>query len=352
MKKDLKSMTMEELSAYILSIGEPKFRAKQIFKWLHRGVRLFDEMTDLSKALQAKLEDDAFITTLKIYKRFKSRLDDTVKYLFQLEDGNIIETVAMSYHHGYSICISSQVGCRMGCAFCQSTKNGLVRSLTAGEILDQIIKVQEDLGIRISNIVMMGIGEPLDNFDEVIRFLKNVNNPEGVNIGYRHISLSTCGLIPQIDCLAEYELPITLSISLHATNDEKRSQIMPINRKYHIDQLIEACRKYQEQTGRRISFEYAVIDGVNDRYENAKQLKELLKGLLCHINLIPVNPIEDGVFRPPSRKNILGFQETLIKMGLNATIRRTLGGDISASCGQLRHQASEKEGIGLENHQQ
>ncbi len=344
MKKDLKSMTMEELSAYILSIGEPKFRAKQIFKWLHRGVRRFDEMTDLSKALQAKLDDDAFITTLKIYKRFKSQLDDTVKYLFQLEDGNIIETVAMNYHHGYSICISSQVGCRMGCAFCQSTKNGLVRSLTAGEILDQIIKVQEDLGIRISNIVMMGIGEPLDNFDEVIRFLKNVNNPEGINIGYRHISLSTCGLIPQIARLAEYGLPITLSISLHATNDEKRSQIMPINRKFHIDQLIEACRKYQEQTGRRISFEYAVIDSVNDRYENAKELKELLKGLLCHINLIPVNPIEDGVFHPPSRKNILGFQETLIKMGLNATIRRTLGGDISASCGQLRHQASKKEG--------
>lgn len=341
MKQDLKSMTMEELSAYISQLGQPKFRAKQIFQWLHRGVRSFDEMTDLPKTLQAKLQEDAYITTLRIFKRFKSQLDDTVKYLFLLEDGNVIETVAMKYQHGYSICISSQVGCRMGCSFCQSTKNGLVRSLSAGEILDQIIKVQEDLKLRISNIVMMGIGEPLDNFDEVLRFLKNVNHPDGVNIGYRHISLSTCGLIPQIQKLAECQLPITLSISLHATTDEKRSSVMPINRKYSIHQLIDACKNYQNKTGRRISFEYAVIQGVNDRMEDAENLAKLLQGVMSHVNLIPVNPIENGEYYPPSKNNLYAFQSRLIKLGLNATIRRTLGGDISASCGQLRHQAQK-----------
>lgn len=341
MKKDIKSMTMEELSAYITELGEPKFRTKQIFRWLHRGVRSFDEMTDLPKTLQSKLLRDAKIATLSVYARYRSNLDETVKYLFALEDGNIIETVAMKYNHGWSLCISSQVGCRMGCSFCQSTKGGLIRPLTAGEILDQILKVQEDLNIRISNIVMMGIGEPLDNLDQVIRFLQNVNDPNGINIGYRHISLSTCGLIPGINKLAEYEFPITLSISLHATTDEKRSGIMPINKKYNIKQLIQACKDYQRHTGRRISFEYAVINGVNDGFEDAKALATLLKGILCHVNLIPVNPIENGVYRPPSKKNIIGFQETLIKFGLNATIRRTLGADISASCGQLRHQVQK-----------
>ena len=341
MKKDLKSMTMEELSAYILDLGEPKFRAKQIFQWLHKGVRTFGEMTDLPKSLQAKLEDDSFITTLRVFKKFKSKLDDTAKYLFLLEDGNIIETVAMKYQHGYSVCISSQVGCRMGCSFCQSTKNGLVRSLSAGEILDQIIRVQEDLNLRISNIVMMGIGEPLDNFDQVLRFLKNVNDPAGINIGYRHISLSTCGLVPQIKKLAEFELPITLSISLHATSDERRSSVMPINRKYNIEQLMVACKEYQEKTGRRISFEYAVIQGVNDRPADAENLAKLLRGLLCHINLIPVNPIENGAYYPPSKNNLYAFQSRLTKLGMNATIRRTLGSDISASCGQLRHQAQK-----------
>ena len=334
-------MTMEELSAYITDLGEPKFRAKQIFRWLHCGVRSFEEMTDLPKTLQAKLQEDAKIATLTVFARYLSQIDETVKYLFALDDGNIIETVAMKYHHGWSLCISSQVGCRMGCSFCQSTKGGLIRPMTAGEILDQIIKVQEDLGIRISNLVMMGIGEPLDNLDEVLRFLKNVNDPEGINIGYRHISLSTCGLTPGIRKLAEYEFPITLSISLHATTDEKRSAIMPVNKKYNISELIRACRDYQEHTGRRISFEYAVIDGVNDGYEDAKALAKLLKGILCHVNLIPVNPIENGTYRPPSKKNILGFQDTLIKLGLNATIRRTLGADISASCGQLRHQVQK-----------
>lgn len=345
MKTDLKSLTREELSAYISELGEPAFRSKQIFRWLHRGVSDFDEMTDLPKTLKEKLRQDAYITSLRIFKRFCSKIDETVKYLFELEDGNIIETVAMKYHHGYSLCISSQVGCRMGCAFCQSTKNGLVRSLTAGEILDQVLKVQQDLDIRISNIVMMGIGEPLDNLDEVIRFLKNVNDSEGINIGYRHISLSTCGLVPGINRLAELELPITLSISLHGTSDEIRSGIMPVNRKYNLEKLLGACRDYQARTGRRISFEYSVIAGVNDRYEDAKRLAELLKGLLCHVNLIPVNPIETGGYHPPSRKSVMTFQNNLIKLGLNATVRRTLGSDISASCGQLRHQNSEKGGV-------
>ncbi len=344
MKADLKSMTREELSSYIKDLGEPAFRSKQVFHWLHRGVRSFDEMTDLPRSLKERLMEEAFITDLKVFKRFRSRLDDTVKYLFQLADGNIIETVAMKYHHGYSLCISCQVGCRMGCSFCQSTKNGLIRSLTAGEILDQILQVQKDLNIRISNIVMMGIGEPLDNYDEVIRFLKNVNDPEGINIGYRHISLSTCGLVPGILRLAEENLPITLSISLHGTSDEIRSEIMPINRKYHLNDLIDACKKYQAVTGRRISFEYAVIAGVNDKDDDAKRLNALLKGILCHVNLIPVNPIEKGTYHPPSRKSILNFQATLTKLGLNATIRRTLGSDISASCGQLRHQNAVEGG--------
>ncbi len=343
MKQDLKSLTIEELTAYIKDLGQPAFRGKQIFQWLHRGAERFDEMTNLPKSLQVILEEKASIATLRIYKRFESKLDDTVKYLFLLEDDHMIESVVMKYHHGYSICISSQVGCRMGCSFCQSTKNGLVRSLTAGEILDQILKAQKDLGIRISNVVMMGIGEPLDNLKEVIKFLKIVNDPEGINIGYRHISLSTCGLVPGIGELAQMDIPITLSISLHASTDEKRSAIMPVNRKYSLNKLLTACREYQKVTGRRISFEYAVIDGVNDRKEDAEQLSQLLKGILCHINLIPVNPIEAGSYRPPSKKNILLFQEHLIKLGLNTTIRRTLGGDISASCGQLRHNNLKKE---------
>ncbi len=347
MKTDLKSLTREELTSYISGLGEPAFRSKQIFRWLHRGVTDFDAMTDLPKSLKEKLTNDAMIANLKIYKRFDSKIDDTVKYLFELQDGNIIETVAMKYHHGYSLCISSQVGCRMGCAFCQSTKNGLVRSLTAGEILDQILKVQQDLQIRIANVVMMGIGEPLDNFEEVVRFLKNVNDPEGVNIGYRHISLSTCGLVPGILRLAEMELPITLSISLHATTDDVRSGIMPVNRKYNLEKLLDACRAYQQKTGRRISFEYSVISGVNDRYQDAKGLANLLRGILCHVNLIPVNPIESGSYRPPSKKDIYAFQDTLTKLGLNATIRRTLGGDISASCGQLRHQNAKEGGAAL-----
>ncbi len=343
MKQDLKSLTKEELSAYIKELGQPAFRAKQIFRWIHRGVESFEQMTDLPKTLQAQLSQQARITTLRVFRRFRSTLDDTVKYLFLLEDDHLIETVVMKYHHGYSICISSQVGCRMGCSFCQSTKNGLVRSLTAGEILDQILKAQQDLGIRISNVVMMGIGEPLDNLEQVKRFLAIVNDPDGINIGYRHISLSTCGLVPGIDALSEMNIPITLSISLHATTDRDRSDMMPVNRKYQLEELIAACRRYQAVTGRRISFEYAVIADKNDRPEDAQRLHDLLKGLLCHINLIPVNPIEAATYLPPTKKNILRFQERLTNLGLNATIRRTLGSDISASCGQLRHKNLKKE---------
>ena len=343
LKQDIKSLTIEELTAYITGLGQPAFRAKQIFRWLHRGVEHFSEMTDLPKNFQQVLQEQATISTLRIYKRFTSSLDETTKYLFLLPDNHLIETVVMKYHHGYSICVSSQVGCRMGCSFCQSTKNGLVRSLTAGEILDQILKAQQDLGIRVGNIVMMGIGEPLDNLEQVMKFLKIVNDPDGINIGYRHISLSTCGLVPGIGALAKLNIPITLSISLHATTDESRSEMMPINRRYSLDELLSACRDYQKVTGRRISFEYAVISGVNDQKEDAERLSHLLKGLLCHINLIPVNPIEAGHYKPPSKKNILLFQELLIKLGLNATIRRTLGSDISASCGQLRHKNLEKE---------
>ncbi len=342
MKTDLKSLTMEELAAYIKSLGQPAFRGKQLFQWLHRGVSSFEEMTDLPLALRQQLEEEAAITTLKIRQRFQSQKDETVKYLFELEDGNLIEAVVMHYHHGNTICISSQVGCRMGCAFCQSTKNGLVRSLRAGEMLDQILKAQQDLQLRISNVVMMGIGEPLDNLEQVIAFLKIVNQPEGIQIGYRHISLSTCGLVPGILKLAKLNVPITLSISLHGTTDEERSRTMPVNRRYPLEQLIAACHTYQNTTGRRISFEYAVIAGVNDRPEDANRLVRLLNGLLCHVNLIPVNPIEAGGFHPPTRQLVEAFQQQLIRLGLNATVRRTLGSDISASCGQLRHQHGEQ----------
>ena len=344
MKLDLKSMTMEELTAFIENLGEPSYRAVQILRWIHSGVNSFREMTNLSGQLIRKLEEISRVSHLEIFKRYRSKLDETVKYLFRVENDEIIETVVMRYQHGFSICLSSQIGCRMGCAFCQSTKMGLVRSLTAGEILDQILIVQKDLNVRISNIVLMGIGEPLDNYDSVLRFLKIVNDPNGINIGYRHISLSTCGIVPNILRLAEENLPITLSISLHAATDEKRIKMMPINKKYRIEKLIGACRKYQSVTGRRISFEYAVIAGINDSAKDAKDLADLLKGMLCHVNLIPVNPIDHQPFLPPREDSIKLFQRTLIRYGLNTTVRRTLGRDISASCGQLRHQILKKEG--------
>lgn len=333
---DLKDLTFQELEDFLKEMGEPKFRAKQIFAWLHTPVESFDEMTNVSKATREKLSKVSFISKLKIREKYVSKLDGTVKYLFELEDGNCIESVIMRYKHGITICISSQVGCRMGCRFCASTIGGLYRSLTAGEILNQVLFAQKDIGERISNIVMMGIGEPLDNYENVIKFLRNVNDEYGINIGYRHISLSTSGVVDKIYELAKENMPITLSVSLHAPNNEIRSSIMPVNNKYPVEVLLKACRDYIDVTTRRISFEYSLIKGVNDSYENAVELASRLKGMLCHVNLIPVNKVEEREYEKGSGESIRRFQKSLQDLGINATVRRELGSDISASCGQLR----------------
>ena len=336
MKINLKDLTFDELADFIEELGEKKFRAKQIFSWLHKGVISFDEMTDISKDLKQRLIEKSFISTLQIERKLVSKIDKTTKYLFKLEDGNMVESVVMYYKHGISICISSQVGCRMGCKFCASTIGGLIRNLTPGEILDQVIFAQKDIGDRISNIVMMGIGEPLDNYDNVIKFLKNVNDSNGINIGYRHISLSTCGVVKNIYKLMEFDIPITLSISLHAPNNEIRDTIMPVNKAYDINELLTACREYIEKTKRRISFEYSIIMGVNDSENHAKMLSSLLKGMLCHVNIIPVNKVTETGFEKPDRRKIDKFVDVLLKNKINATVRRELGSDINASCGQLR----------------
>ncbi len=344
MKKNLKDYTYEELEILVRDgLGEPRFRAKQIFTWLYRGVESVDGMTDLSKKLRDTLRESYSVGNLTILEKYISHIDETRRYLLQLEDGNIIESVLMKYHHGYTVCISSQVGCAMGCAFCASTRGGRVRSLSAGEITGQVLAVQKDLGARISNVVLMGIGEPLDNYDEVLRFLKIVNHPLGLGIGHRHISLSTCGLADRIKMLADEELQITLSISLHAPNDEKRSAIMPVNRRYPIAELLEACRYYIEKTNRRISFEYTLIRGVNDTPQEAEELLRLLRGMLCHVNLIPVNPVAETGFSQGSRKSVEQFQKRLEDGGISATIRREMGADISAACGQLRASAGKRK---------
>ncbi len=343
MKRNLKDYTLEDLELLVKSeLNQPGFRAKQIFTWLYRGVSEFSQMTDLSKSLREQLEEGFSLGNLTIVKKYCSELDETRRYLLQLDDGNYIESVLMKYHHGYTICISSQVGCAMGCAFCASTRGGKKRNLSAGEIIGQVMAVQHDLGERISNIVMMGIGEPLDNYEEVLKFLQIVNHPLGLNIGHRHISLSTCGLAETIRRLADEDLQITLSISLHATTDDKRSAIMPVNRKYPISVLMDACRYYLKKTNRRISFEYTLIENVNDGEEDAKELIHLLKGLLCHVNLIPVNPTGAKGIRQGSRKSVERFQSLLESGGLIATIRREMGSDIQAACGQLRAQAETK----------
>ena len=333
---DLKDFEFSELENFLKEQGEPKFRAGQIFEWLSKGVESFDEMTNISKATREKLSKVSFVSTLKIREKYVSKLDKTTKYLFELPDGNCIESVVMYYNHGISICISSQVGCRMGCGFCASTIGGLYRSLTAGEILNQVIFSQKDIGERIRNIVMMGIGEPLDNFENVIKFLHNVNHEKGLNIGYRHISLSTCGLVPKIYDLAKENMPITLSVSLHAPNNEIRNSIMPVNKKYPVEELIKACKDYIKTTTRRISFEYSLISGVNDSEKDAEELARLLKGMLCHVNLIPVNKIEEREYHKGNKKEIRAFCDKLNSLGINATVRRELGSDIQASCGQLR----------------
>lgn len=336
---DLKSMTIEELSRFLAEMGEPKFRAKQVFCWLHqKGVLSFDEMSNLPVSLREKLRENCYITSFSIVRKLSSQLDGTVKYLFELPDGEYVETVLMRYEHGNSLCISSQVGCRMGCEFCASTKAGFIRHLTPSEILEQVYAVSRDTGEKISNIVLMGIGEPLDNFDNVMRFLELISHPEGLNLSHRHISLSTCGVVDRIYELADKNLQLTLSISLHATDDEIRSSIMPINRRWNIEELLKACRHYTDRTHRRISYEYSLIKGVNDSKEQALRLAKLLKGTLCHVNLIPVNYVEEAGFEKSSKEAVYAFQKTLNDKGINATVRRTLGADINAACGQLRRQ--------------
>lgn len=337
---DLKSMTLAEMTDALKAMGEPAFRGRQIFTWLHRGVISFDEMTNLSKPLREKLKGSFFITVPQVARKQVSAHDGTIKYLWELEDGNCIESVLMQYHHGNTICISSQVGCRMGCAFCASTVAGKERDLTPGEMLDQVIFTQKDAGLPISNIVLMGIGEPMDNLDAVLKFLELVNHPDGLNIGMRHISLSTCGVIPGIERLADLGLQLTLSVSLHAPDNETRSKIMPVNRAYDVDRLFEACHRYFEKTGRRISFEYAMIDGVNDHDWQADLIAEKIRGMPGHVNLIPLNNVVESPLKPSHR--VSAFQKRLESHGITATVRRSLGGDIDASCGQLRRKAMEE----------
>ena len=338
---DLKSQTLEEMTATLKEMGEPAFRGKQVFTWLHKGVTSFDEMSNLSKPLREKLRERCYITAPTVARKQVSKLDGTIKYLWELLDGNCIETVVMQYYHGNTVCVSSQVGCRMGCAFCASTIAGKVRDLTPSEILDQVIFAQKDSGLPISNIVLMGIGEPLDNLDNVLRFLELVNHPDGLNIGMRHISLSTCGLTDKIDKLAQYGLQLTLSVSLHAPDDETRSKIMPVNRSVGVEKLMETCRRYFQTTGRRIPYEYAMIDGVNDSDWQADLLASLLKGTPGHVNLIPLNDVEESPLKPSRR--VAAFQKRLERHGITVTVRRKLGGDIDASCGQLRRKAMKED---------
>ena len=343
MNANLKSMTMPEIGIVLKELGQPAFRAKQVFTWLHKGVRSYDEMSNLPQNLRAALAEQYPICAPEVVRKQESQKDGTIKYLWQLSDGNCVETVLMRYHYGNTVCISSEVGCRMGCAFCASTLGGLVRKLEPYEMLDQVLFTQLDSGLPISHIVLMGIGEPLDNFDNVMRFLELVNSPDGMNISMRHISLSTCGLVPKIDELAKRKLQLTLSISLHAPNDGVRDTIMPVNKAYPTEELLAACRRYYRETSRRISFEYAMIDGVNDSVEHAKELIRRLKGLPAHFNLIPLNHVEESPLKPSSRNAVAKFQKTLEDAGITATVRRTLGGDIDASCGQLRRKYTKEQ---------
>ncbi len=336
MKKDIVSMLPQEIEAELAAMGEPKYRAKQIFEWLGKGVRDFDGMSNLPKALREKLDNAYILYRPKVLSKQVSKIDGTIKYLWELRDGNAVETVVMSYRHGNTVCVSSQVGCRQGCAFCASTIGGLVRCLEPSEILDEVLFSQIDSGKQISNIVLMGIGEPLDNFDNVMRFLELVNHPQGMNIGMRHISLSTCGMTERFDDLAARDMQITLSVSLHAPDDETRSKIMPANRGRGVEQLMDCCRRYYDKTGRRISFEYAMIDGVNDTEYHARLLAKRARGVSAHVNLIPLNHVEERQFRPSTSGHMKAFIKILEDEGVNVTVRRKLGGDVDASCGQLR----------------
>ena len=340
---NLKSMTIPEIGAVLKELGQPSFRAKQVYTWLHKGVRSYEEMTNLPRELRTKLAQQYPIYAPQVVRKQESQKDGTIKYLWQLADGNCVETVLMRYHYGNTVCISSEVGCLMGCAFCASTLGGLVRRLEPHEMLDQVLFTQIDSGLPISHIVLMGIGEPLDNFDNVMRFLELVNSPEGMNISMRHISLSTCGLVPKIDELAKRKLQLTLSVSLHAPNDQTRNTIMPVNKAYPTEELLAACRRYYQATSRRISFEYAMIDGINDSVDDAKELIRRLKGLPAHFNLIPLNHVEESPLKPSSKNAVMRFQKTLEDAGITATVRRTLGSDIDASCGQLRRKYTKEQ---------
>ena len=342
MMPDIKSLTLEELKAEAAAMGEQPFRAKQLYQWMHvKLARSFDEMTNLSKGLREKLSGTYQIFPIELVERQISKADPTEKFLFRLWDGNMIESVLMRHSYGNSVCVSSQAGCRMGCRFCASTLAGWVRNLTASEMLDEVYTAQQDLRGRISNVVLMGIGEPLDNFDNVMAFLEILSSREGINLSLRHVSLSTCGLVDGIRALAEKKLQLTLSVSLHAPNDSIRSQSMPVNQRYNMDDLLDACRDYFEQTGRRISFEYALIAGVNDAPAHAEELASRLSGMGAHVNLIPVNPVAETGYRRGKRAGIEAFQAQLERLGVNATIRRELGTDIAAACGQLRRQDTE-----------
>ena len=339
---NIRAMTLPEISAVLKELNQPAFRAKQLFSWLHRGVGSYEEMTDLPQSLRAALAQRYPIHRPQVVRKQESQRDGTIKYLWKLSDGNCVETVLMRYHYGNTVCISTEVGCRMGCAFCASTLGGLVRPLEPEEMLEQVMFTQQDSGLQVSHIVLMGIGEPLDNFENVMRFLELVNDPKGMNISMRHISLSTCGLVPKIRLLAQKKLQLTLSVSLHAPSDGVRDTIMPVNKAYPTEELLQACREYYAITGRRISFEYAMIDGVNDREEDAKLLLKRLKGLPAHMNLIPLNHVEESPLKPSSRKAVQRFQQILEEGGVPATVRRTLGGDIDASCGQLRRKYNQQ----------
>ena len=342
-KTDIRSLTQEEMKVFVTEIGEKPFRGKQIYQWLHeKQVTSFDEMTNLSAKLRERLKETAALIVLKEVTVQTSALDGTKKYLFELEDGNMVESVLMRYHHGNSVCISSQAGCRMGCKFCASTLDGLVRGLTPAEMLEQIYRIGADIGERISNVVVMGTGEPLDNYENLLKFIHILTEEGGLHISQRNLTVSTCGIVPRIRQLADEKLQITLALSLHASTQEKREQIMPVAKAYDLTQVLDACKYYFKQTGRRISFEYSLIEGVNDSAEDVRNLASLLRGMNCHVNLIPVNPIKERDFSQPDTKAVREFQNKLEKCGINVTIRREMGRDIDGACGQLRKRYAER----------
>ena len=344
-KMDLKSMTLEELQNRLVELGEKAFRAKQIYQWIHEKLAAgYEDMSNLSKDLREKLQNEENFVKLNIVQVQESAIDGTRKYLFELPDGNVVESVWMKYHHGNSVCISSQVGCRMGCRFCASTLDGLERNLLPSEMLEQIYSIIRHTGERVSNIVVMGTGEPMDNYDNLLRFLRLISDDKGQNISQRNITVSTCGIVPNMRGLAEEKLQITLALSLHATTDEKRRQLMPIANKYSLSEVIDACKYYFEKTGRRITFEYSLVAGVNDNKEDAKELVDLIRGMNCHVNLIPVNPIKERDYKQSNKEQIQKFKAAIEKSGISATVRREMGRDIDGACGQLRRKHINKQG--------